>query len=427
MKSTTVDKLLVAMQNSKGVPASERSVVSVLGALDAGGEGKQEVVKHIIEDFALTQRVLKLANSSMYSPFGAGASSVSAALNVLDNDALLHLVLSTYQVPEEEIAADTNLSRTLFASELARSALADRAEDASIATLMFEIGRLMTSKYLPAEMTAIKRRTDDGMDLQKASSAVLGMSFQEIGVELAARWNLPNYILSSIDGSGDPALVGISRFSSLASNLIYDGKPDEVGPLLDKLDLPSVDKSRISMLVDQKFDETRGASLNPAADGKDTPLGRLRQALVLEKKRVVDDMANSMLPALAKAVGASHCLLFMLTRGGELRIRAGWGRHMEELTRRLRVSAEFSPTAFHLAVRNGTEVAIDDISRLKASSLPENYREYLPDVCRFVIIPVTTTRTSGLLYCDWETQRELSQPVIDGMRKVRDLFIPFFP
>jgi HD-like signal output (HDOD) protein len=176
MSQPVVDKLLLAIRNSKGMPASERSVASVLGALDSSQAGKQQMVGHIIEDFALTQKVLKLANSSMYAPFGSGPASVSSALEVLGSEAVLHLVLGADLVSEEELKQDGNLSRTLLASELARSACAERAEDASIATLMFEIGRVMTGRYLPAEAARIALRAAQGLDIQAAASAVLGLS-----------------------------------------------------------------------------------------------------------------------------------------------------------------------------------------------------------------------------------------------------------
>ena len=285
----------------------------------------------------------------------------------------------------------------------------------------------MTGKYLVNEAAAIEQLTATGVDPQVASSQILGMSYQEIGVELATRWNLPNYILSTIDGTGDPTLVGISRFSSSASSLIQEGKMDEVSQLLLDLDLPSVDKSRLSVLVNKKLDEARFINSAPAELRRDSPLNDLRNTVNQEKKRVIDDMANSLLPALAESLGASHCMLFMLTRSGEFRIRAGYGTNVEDLMRKLKVNAEFSPTAFHLSIKNKTEIAIDDITRLKASALPPRYRELLPEVRKLVLIPIAHTRTSGLLYADWDTHKELNQPMIAAMRNLRDLFVPFFP
>lgn len=172
MKNEVVERLMLAMKDSKGIQASERSVASVLGALDDGNDDKREIASHIIEDFALTQKVLKLANSSMYAPFGSGSSSVSAALLVLGSEAVLHLVLGADQISDEDLKKDESLLQTLLASELARNACADSVEDASIATLMYEIGRLMTCKYLVAESAAIARRVASGLDPQDAVIAV---------------------------------------------------------------------------------------------------------------------------------------------------------------------------------------------------------------------------------------------------------------
>lgn len=426
MNTTVVDKLLLAIRESKGVPASERSVASVLGALDSNNEGKNAVVGYIVEDFALTQKVLKLANSSMYAPFGVGSASVSSALDVLGSEALLHLVLGADLISEEELEKDDNLSRTLLASELARSACAERAEDASIATLMVEIGRLMTGKYLPKEAAAIAAQTASGQDIQEAASAVLGMSYQELGVELAARWNLPEAIRSVMNGTGDPMLVGISRFSSAASSLIHEGKTEALQALLGNLNLPGINKQSLGALVERKVEASR-ARAKPVAESAEAALGDLLQRLQEDKKTSLEELANAMFPAMAESLNTAHCLLFMLTRSGEQRVRNGYGKGIEELRSKLKVAAEFHPTAFHAAIRRNIDVSIEDVSKLKEGSLPDGYRALLPHVNRFIILPIANSRVVGLLYCDWDVVRTLNPTEIEALKKLRNLFLPFFP
>jgi HD-like signal output (HDOD) protein len=431
MSSPVLDKLILAMRDSKGVPATERSVASVLGALDGGNEGKREVANHIIEDFALTQKVLKLANSSMYAPFGSGSASVSSALDVLGSEAVLHLVLGADLVSEEGLRQDENLSQTLLASELARNACADRTEDASIATLMCEIGRLMSSKYLLAETATIAKKVASGSDPQLAVIEVLGSSYQELGVELAARWNLPQFILSSMDGTGDPTLVSVARFSSSASSLVHAGKTDAVLPLLAQWDLPGVDKSRLGALLSHKAEALQRQrpphpQAQPAASAERALLALL-QTLQQEKKNSMEELAVAMLPGVADALKTAHCLLFMLTRSGEQRVRNGFGKGIDELKTKLRISAEFMPTAFHAAIKNNIDVSIADVSKLKDASLPEGYRELLPHVTQFIILPIASKRVSGLLYCDWDCERLLEPAEMDAMKKLRHLFLPFFP
>jgi HD-like signal output (HDOD) protein len=426
MSAAVLDKLLLAIRHSKGVPASERSVASVLGALDSSNEGRQAVVGHIIEDFALTQKVLKLANSSMYAPFGMGPTSVTSALEVLGSDAVLHLVLGADLISDEDLQHDDNLSRTLMASELARSACAERSEDASIATLMVEIGRLMTSKYLPTEAAAIAKRVDSGQELQAAASAVLGMSYQELGVELAARWNLPETLRSVINGTGDPLLVGIARFASAASSLIHEGKLDAVATLLNHLDVPGIDKSRLGALVGRKV---AAARLVPSAAQSVSVEASLRdlQQRMQEKKGSLEELAQAMLPALSDTLKTAHCLLFMLTRSGEQRVRHGAGRGIDELRSKLKVSADFLPTAFHAAIKKNIDVSIADVSKLKDASLPEGYRALLPQVRRFIILPIANSRVSGLLYCDWDSEGTLNLAEIEALKALRNLYLPLFP
>ena len=429
MNTVLLDKLLLAVRNSKGIPASEQSVASVLGALDSSNEGRQAVVSHIIEDFALTQKVLKLANSSMYAPFGVGASSVSSALEVLGSDALLHVVLGTELISHDALQQDDNLSRTVLAAELSRSACAERAEDASIATLMVEIGRLMTCKYLPAEAATIATRVASGLQPQEATRAVLGMSYQELGVELAARWNLPQALCEVINETGDPTLVGISRFASSAASMIQDGQLDAAKALLLSLDVPGIDKASLGGLVDRKVEVAR---LQPRRHAPDPALAALAemdqlQQQLQDKKGTLEELANAMLPGLSQSLKTAHSLLLMLTRTGEQRVRYGYGKGVDELRARLKVSADFLPTAFHAAIKKNIDVYISDVSKLKDASLPEGYRMLLPQVTRFIILPIGRQRVSGLLYCDWDSERALNQSEIEAMKKMRDLLLPFFP
>ena len=427
MSSPILEKLLQAMHASKGIRASERAVASVLGALDSGADSKQDVIKHIIEDVALTQKVLKLANSSMYAPFGDGSASVSSAFEVLGSEAMLHLVLGADLVSEEDLKKDESLSRTLLASELARSACSERSEDASIATLMYEIGRLMVTKYLDAETEAIAKRMATGAAPQDAALEVLGMSYQDVGIALAKRWNMPPAILSNMDGSGDPALIHIARFCSSASSLIHEGRAEDAHALLSTWDLPGLDKSRLASLVCSKLQElasTRKPRAEPSAVGA---LNVLLRVLTEEKKKSVEDLSATLLPGLADALKTAHCMLFMRTRSGEMRVRMGYGKGIDELKSKLKVSAEFQPTAFHAAIKNNRDLSISDLSKLKDASLPEGYRALLPNINKFIILPIANSQVSGLLYCDWDSDRVMQQAEVEAMKKLRSLFLPLFP
>ena len=427
MTTPTLDKLFAAMDGSRGMPALERIVTSVLDSLNDQDKGHRELAADIVKDPALTQKVLKLANSAMYAPFASDKSSVSGALNVLGADTLLHVVLSTAMVTDDEAEGDKNLSRSLLASELARSACAERMEDVSIAALMHDLGRMMASRYLPDEMAVVEQKIAAGDDPDAAATAVLGMSLPRVGAEIAARWRLPSPILGIIDGSGDPTLVGIARFSNAASSLIHQGRVDEARQLVATLDVPGADKSMLAGLIERKAERVVAERRQLPSVPADTLLANLHESLASEKKTTVEALAGTVFPAFVDALETAHCLLFMATRSGDFGVRYAYGKGVDTLRSKLRISAEFKPTAFHAAIKNNVDVAIADVSKLKPAALLADYATLLPNVTKFLILPIAPGRVSGLMYCDWETGRELTPSELAVVRKLRDLFLPFFP
>lgn len=427
MSQKIIDKLFAAMHATKGIPAPEGAVSAVLTTLRNAPKGSPDLVAQISADFSMTQKVLKLANSAMYAPFSDGNASVSGALNILGSDALLHLVLGVDMLTPAELQEDDSLSRTLLASELARTISTHQTEDASIAALMFDLGNLMASRFLPDEVATINRKVGAGATPEAAAAETLGMSFQELGVQVAKHWKLPEKIISIIDGTGDQTLLDIARFSSTASSMIHAGKADAVGELMAKLDIPDTDKTRLGSLVNRKLVEIAPVAKPIREDSPDIRLGELYDTLCAEKKNTVDELAHAMFSELSYALSTAHCILFMAIKSGDFLIRSGHGSGIEMLKGELRISAEFKPTVFHAAIKNNVDVVIADVGHLKPAALLDGYGTLLPNVASFVVMPIANTRVSGLLYLDWESIHELSQPTLIEMRKLRDLFLPFFP
>ena len=172
MTTFTIERLVAAMEASSGFPALESTVTAVISAIGEDTRDHRYLVPHIAEDFALTQKVLKLANSPMYAPFTQGAGSVSSAMEILGSEALMHIALSTHMVNADEMAADESLSQTLLASELARSLGGTQTEDVSVASLMFNLGNMALRKHAASEAALIDRGVASGQTHEEAAMAV---------------------------------------------------------------------------------------------------------------------------------------------------------------------------------------------------------------------------------------------------------------
>jgi HD-like signal output (HDOD) protein len=119
------------------------------------------LVQVVLSDFAVTQKVLRLANSAMYITFGGNITTVSRALTVLGVDTVVHIVIGMkildhfqHRVPRR-IDAELELHRTILAGCIARELNKDgdllAAEEAVVCTLMRQIGKLLMVFYLDSE------------------------------------------------------------------------------------------------------------------------------------------------------------------------------------------------------------------------------------------------------------------------------------
>lgn len=427
MIQSAVEQIVAAMQGAKGLPALESSVSSILDIINETRSNNDNLASRVVEDVALTQKVLKLANSPMYAPFARPASSVSTALDVLGDDALLHIVLSTAMLADDDLDDDPALAKSLLAAELSRNACPDRVESAAVATMMFDLGRLLTEKYLPTEFARIRQMIIAGADADAAATEVLGMTNRQIGVEMAAHWKLPADILALIEGSGDPALIALAHFSSTAATLIQEGQPEAARQLVATLDIPGVDKTNLVGWVSRKAEIVAMRKVRRPDGRPEYALEQLHTRLAAGRPNGIGELAQTMLPELCNALGGAHCLLFMVTKSGDYCIRYGCGKGVDELRPKLRVSGEFRPTPFHAAIKNNVDVSIEEVAKLKPNALPEGYRNLLPRTTQFLILPIAHSRVFGLIYCDWEVRHELTHPVMVALKRLRDLFLPLLP
>jgi HD-like signal output (HDOD) protein len=213
VKAAVLDRLWTRMSERGDFPMLSQSLRTTMAAMNNDDLDFTGLVQVVLSDFALTQKVLRLANSAMYMAFGGNITTVSRALMVLGMDAVGHLVVGLKIVDHfhhsapRRIDAKLELNRTLLSGCVARK-LTERGdlragEEAVVCTLMRQIGKLLVVFYLDAEWDQIRRHIDDGTLETDACVLVLGVTFDEIGAEAAVRWRLPDTIRSGM-GEFDP-------------------------------------------------------------------------------------------------------------------------------------------------------------------------------------------------------------------------------
>jgi HD-like signal output (HDOD) protein len=238
-KDALLDKLWGRLSERGDFPMLSHSVQATLAATHSDDYDFTALVQIILSDFALTQKVIRLANSAMYLAFGGNITTVSRALMVLGIEAVGHLVVGLKIVDHFErnavdcIDAKLELNRTLLTGNIARQVTAHgdvrASEEAVVCALLGQIGKLLVMFYLETEWSQIRSAIQDGdVKESEACRAVLGASFDDIGQEAAARWRLPVSIRAAMSdapesehrdlASGDTSFPS-SGFSGAPSGL----------------------------------------------------------------------------------------------------------------------------------------------------------------------------------------------------------------
>lgn len=203
---TPLTRLLRRIQAESDFPALSESVGAINRITASDRESVNQLSNTILKDFALTSKLLKLANAAFYSRAGGGTiSTVSRAVVILGFDAVRSIALSlilfdnlqnraqAQQLKEEFLKV---LYAALLARELAEKAGVDDGEEAFIGAMLHHLGRMLALFYFPAEMTAARERmATRGITEALAASEVLGASPEQLGIAVARNWGFPERLV----------------------------------------------------------------------------------------------------------------------------------------------------------------------------------------------------------------------------------------
>ena len=151
LKAQALNRLWMRMSERGDFPILSESVRSAIAAMSHEDCDFAALVQLVLADFALTQKVLRLANSAMYRAFGGNITTISHALMVLGVDAVVHLTIGLKIVEHfhhsdaRRIDAELELNRSILASGVARKLAARGNALAAEAASAFAITSALSS------------------------------------------------------------------------------------------------------------------------------------------------------------------------------------------------------------------------------------------------------------------------------------------
>ncbi|MGP8475005.1 HDOD domain-containing protein [Burkholderia sp. PR2] len=493
-RTALLDKLWARMNERGDFPLLSESLRATMAAMKNDDLDFTALVSVVLSDFALTQKVLRLANSAMYMAFGGNITTVTRALMVLGMDTVGHLVVGLklvdhfHQSTPRRIDAKLELNRALLSGCVARK-LTEHAElrggeEAVVCTLMRQVGKLLVVCYLDSEWDRIRRRAAElNGDEAAACVDVLGVGFDEIGLEAAASWRLPDVIRAGMaDGDGGSAhaagldeddidedrqrprdacaddspervrwLRAVSRCSTdVAGALAMPAGPQRdahIAALAQHYAQVDIDADALVEIADRLAREEASdtvmreivelrANADAIARAQPDPEACLEAGLAdlraLPSEHVLTPVLALASESLLAGLAFTRTVMFVRREDGAFAARLGFGQDVDAALDRLCFDERFEPDVFHLAITNSVGIFIEQAQDPKmVKRLPAWYLNALPGTRAFVLLPVRVgTKTVGLLYGDWagaQPARKITQQEMSVLNELARELGRFFP
>ncbi len=470
-------KLWLRINERGELPMLSDSLRATISAMKGDDYDYTALVQIILSDFTLTQRVIRLANSTMYLAFGGNITTVSRAVLVLGAEAVGHVVLGLKLVDHfqqfhselHRLDAKLELNRAMLAGCVARKVCETStpviAEDAVICTLLRQLGKLLCIFYLEAEWVRIREwALTRECSQEQACKAVLGIKFEDLGEEAAERWGLPSVIRRGME-SFDPGLAEseeeydsaqwlkiVASFSlQMSHSMTVMGadvalrdqqmkhtarlyaeplrmKEARLYELADALTKESASRRFIQDIDDLRVQAEQESQYEPDRVIRNG----LRDLRSLPPQRHAGAALTIALEAMLAGMKFSRTLVFLRDpRHSVFEARLGFGNAIEQLLPRLQFKEVFSVDVFHLAITNSVGVFIENAHDPKFSvHIPEWFKQVMPDARAFVLLPVRVGKQAvALIYGDWNqagTERKIDRVEMEALNDLARELPRFF-
>lgn len=234
------DRLLQKISAEADLPALGSSVSRVVQMASSDDEAVRDLAHFILSDVALTQKILRIANTVSYrTASGRQVTTVSKAIFLLGLETVKTAALAMLLVDRlakthaQSVRSELLLALTasMIGREMARRSQHKDAEEAAIAALFKNIGRLLVAAHDHQLYMKIARLVESGSHSPaQASKELLGCSFDLLAESVLRGWNIPESIVHALAtlpaGILKPAkgrqewLQQVASFSASAAMLI---------------------------------------------------------------------------------------------------------------------------------------------------------------------------------------------------------------
>ena len=205
---STLRFLFRRMRSKSDFPALSGIINEINKIASSESEGSSKLAQTILQDFSLTNKLLKLVNTTSYSQFGGKINTISKAVSILGFESvrniamtiiLLDFLQNKSQAQELKDDVISSFFSGIVAVQLSTSSSPHDIEETMICSMFLNLGRMIAKFYFFEESEEIIRLMEDkGLDEDRAALKVLGVTYNDLGIGIAKTWNFPERLIAGM-------------------------------------------------------------------------------------------------------------------------------------------------------------------------------------------------------------------------------------
>lgn len=470
----TTQKILKLITDETGFPFVAGSLQKILSLTGSDATSNRDLVDAVLDHIALTERLLKIANSVSVSRGGPSVGTVNGAVLITGFDTVR--AISTALLALQGFERYGNRARwlpefkvALLASQLARKMAAhcgtSVAEDCATAALFRGVGRILAAAVAVEDAEAVRAQSaEQTLSQELASRARFGMSYAAITRKALQTWNLPDILQQRAapldangrrgEGSADDWVQGMSALAyAMAETADYPAEQRErrlhrvneeyrdlaqgaAEASTELLNSALHEVQKILAIIEPDLvagtaplSEVHAVQEFPAAPPLD-PAARAicltravgEMAAVMSKSPDLEKIVPIVMESIVRGLAAKRALFVVPNRAfATYEARFAHGAS-DELMRHFRLDAMRATTLFHVAMASGNDIFISDAADPKVhAKLPPWFLEHFGEVKSFSLMPLSAEKgMRALIYVDFG-DRVAEMPTPDVIQALRAL------
>lgn len=192
--------------------------------------GMPDIANVIKQDAGMCAKILQLVNSAFFR-LSRPLSRIEDAIGYLGLEAVHRIVLAGELFDEKSgLQGASGLLQALRMHSLVAATIASQLlpekkqqEDAFVAALLHDIGKLLIAVHLPDHYkAAVDHAKSAGLSMHAAEMALSGVSHAEVGAYLLGIWGLPYFIVEAVANHHEPGRVEEPAFGVLGAVHVGD-------------------------------------------------------------------------------------------------------------------------------------------------------------------------------------------------------------